>query len=312
MTTDTLERTFTCPESPQLTLSNVRGSVVIRSGEVGTITVHAVKHIDSGDGDRTHIQFSQSNSGSVTVSTQFDNHWFRFLSRSRPCEVDYVVTVPENCDLKVRGVSNSAKIQGVAGRLNISTVTGPLECLSLSGNIQVKTVSGDIKGESLSGSATLKGVSGDFFLGNCQFQALKVKTVSGDFSIESSLGDGPFDFESVSGDIQLVMPVNQGVTVISSSLSGDVRAPSRISQMNRSKDHRRIEILDGGVKIHHHSVSGDLFITSEESNGEMDETLDLIAGENYGNDRVEILNRISTGDLSVEEALQQFEEVTRT
>lgn len=49
MTTDTLERTFTCPESPQLILSNIRGSVVIRSGEAGIITVHAVKHIDSGD-----------------------------------------------------------------------------------------------------------------------------------------------------------------------------------------------------------------------------------------------------------------------
>lgn len=312
MTTETLERTFACPESPQFNLSNIRGSVVIRPGEAGAITVHAQKLIDSGDADSTYIDFSQSDGGFVTVATRFDNRWFRFLSRSRPCKVDYMVTVPENCDLKVRGVSNTAKIEGLTGGLNISTLNGSLEFLALSGNIQVNTVSGDFRGESLSGSATLEGVSGDFALSNCQFQALKAKTVSGDFSIESSLGDGPYDFDSVSGDVHLVIPFNQGVTVFSSSLSGDVSTPSRISKTNRSKDHRRIEIMNGGVKICHHSVSGDLFISNKESNGEMDETIDLIARKNYASNRVEILDRISTGDLSVEDAIQQFEALTQT
>jgi hypothetical protein len=309
MTSDSLERTFTCPESPQLTLSNIRGSVEIRPGEAGVITVRASKLIDSGDADNTRIQFSQSDSGIVKVATRYDNHWYRFFYRPRPCKVDYVVSAPENCVLKVRGVSNTAKIESMKGGLDISTVSGPLQLFSIGGNIQVKTVSGDITGESISGSGYLTGVSGDISLRDCQFQVLKAKTVSGDITLQSSLGEGPFDFDSVSGDIQLEVPAALGVTVVSSSLSGDVKTTSPISHMNQSDQHRRFEIMGGGVEIHHHSVSGDLIILNEDSMSETDGTLDQHEGEAEATDRVEILDRIANGDLTVEEALQQFDEV---
>ena len=83
MTSESLERTFICSESPQLTLSNIRGSVEIRPGEDGVITVRASKLIDSGDADNTRIQFSQSDSGIVNVATRYDNHWYRFFFTDR-------------------------------------------------------------------------------------------------------------------------------------------------------------------------------------------------------------------------------------
>lgn len=262
MNTEILEKTFTCPDSPRFKLSNIRGSVVIRSGEPGVITVKAVKHIES---DNTHIQFSQSEDGSVSVETQYEDQWFRFHSLQHPCKVDYLVTVPNNCALQVRGVSNSAKVEGIQGGLDISSVSGSLECSSIGGSIRVKTVSGDFKGDSNSGTGIFKSVSADFSLSNCQFETLKLNTVSGDVDIETSLADGPYDFNSISGDIHLAIPSDQGVTVISSSMSGDVRTSSPISRMNRSKNFHLIEIEDGGVEINHHSISGDLIIIVEEN-----------------------------------------------
>ena len=67
--------------------------------------------------------------------------------------------------------------------------------------------------------------------------------------------------------------------------------------------------MNGGVEIHHHSVSGDLIILNEDSKSETDGTLDQHEGETEATNRVEILDRIASGDLTVEEALQQFDEV---
>lgn len=308
MTVEIIEKTFTCSDTPGLTLSNIRGSVNIQPAQNDQITVIASKHVKSGDAENTHIELSQSADGSVKASTRYDKSGIRFLTTWRPCKVDYDVRVPENCSLKIRGVSNSALIEGISGTMDLSTVSGDLDCRSLSGEFKVKTVSGDVSGKSLSGPIQLEAVSGDIILKGCDFPSLKGKTVSGDMLIETPLGDGPYDFNAVSGDIKLEIPPSLGVTIHSSSLSGNIRTTSQISSSNQSRNHRKVDVQGGGVEIHHHSVSGDLFLVNAKENGApivpQEENLD----QNNSLTRSEILDRIASGDLNTEEALRLFED----
>jgi len=308
MTVEIIEKTFICSESPVLTLSNIRGSVHIQPAQNGQITVIASKNVKSGDAENTRVELSQSADGSVNASTHYDKSGIRILSTWRPCKVDYDVRVPEDCSLKIRGESNSAVIEGISGRMDISSVSGVLDCRSLSGEFKVKTVSGDVSGESLSGPIQLGTVSGDIKLKNCDFPSLKGKTVSGDMLIETPLGDGPYDFNAVSGDIKLEIPPLPGVTIHSSSLSGDIRTTSQILNLNQSRNNRKVDVQGGGVEIHHHSVSGDLFLINAKENGASIVPQEDNLDQKSSLTRSEILDRIAIGELDTEEALRLFDE----
>jgi DUF4097 and DUF4098 domain-containing protein YvlB len=152
--------------------------------------------------------------------------------------VNYEVLVPGNCDLEVRGVSNAARIDGISGDLDISTVSGDLGLYSLSGELKIKSVSGDVQGEQISAPARIDTVSGDFHIKMSNFPSLQARTVSGDLTLETRLGDGPYDLNAVSGDIKVKVTRLIGMTIDSSSLSGDLSCPIPQSLSNPSRNHQ--------------------------------------------------------------------------
>ena len=154
MSIETINKTFDCTENASLALSNIRGKVNIQPGEDNVITIKAEKLLDSGDPEHTVIELLQDNNGKVTAKTRFENSGFHIFRNSKPCKVNYDVRVPNNCFLKVRGVSNTACIDGISGDIDISTVSGDLELRSLNGHLKVKSVIGDIQGEGVSADHT--------------------------------------------------------------------------------------------------------------------------------------------------------------
>lgn len=306
MSIKTIEETFECPDSARLSLSNIRGSVNIQVGEAGIISVVARKHLNTGDEENTHIELSQSSDGTVKVKTHFDQKGFLFFRNWKPCKVDYEIQVPKECALKVRGVSDSTKIEGISGFHNLSSVSGDVEIRGLTGELTLKTVSGDVQGELISGPVRLKTVSGDIKLLKSDISKITGKTVSGDMLIETPLGNGPYDFNSVSGDIKFYLPSVRGATVTSSSLSGNIRNSFASSQSNHSRNTHKIEIEGGGVEINHGSVSGDLFLDSENINDPSGNESEEIPSENRSQTRTDILERVDRGEISVDQALQMI------
>jgi hypothetical protein len=303
MSIKTIEETFSCPDSPRLSLANIRGSVNIQAREAGRISVKARKHLTSGDEENTHIELSQSSDGTVKVSTRYNHKGFRFFRKWVPCKVDYEIRVPKDCALKVRGVSNSARIEGITGTHDISSVSGDVELHSLAGELMLKTVSGDAQGEMISGRVRLETVSGDIKIKKSDISKITGKTVSGDLFAETPLREGPYDFNSVSGDIKLYLPGVQGVTVTSSSIFGNIRNSLTSTQSNHSRRTHRIEIEGGGVEIHHSSVSGDIFLAGENNNGASPAEQALLSEAAPARSRAEILDQVNQGELSVDQAV---------
>lgn len=305
MSIETLERKFTVSGSASLSLSNIRGSVKVRPGEEGEITVNASKHIKTGDPENTRIDLSQTDTGEVKVATRYDNKGFRFFRKHHPCKVDYDVRVPEECTLNLRGVSNSTSVEGISGKKNIKSVSGDVNLDLLKGELRLKTVSGDVDGTKISGAAHLETVSGDIKIMPADFPTLRGKTVSGDLEIESPLGDGPYTFNSVSGDIKFSVPQLRGATIHSHTLSGNVSTSGPVSGLKHSGGNQEIVILDGDVEISHKSVSGDFFLLAENGNGASKENSPL--GEvSADHTPSEILAQVAQGDLSVDEAVQMI------
>jgi DUF4097 and DUF4098 domain-containing protein YvlB len=280
MSNQILEKTFAVSGAAKLSLGNIRGSVDIRSGADGVISVKAEKLTKTGDSENTVIEMTQESDGSVKVKTRFTDYWLGWLFGSNPCEVNYTVTAPRSCGLTVNGVSADVTVQGfegdasfktvsgdmvvraLNGSLNFDSVSGDMQVADLAGNMRFNTVSGDINGERLAGSVRLNTVSGDIDFEESNLPSVSVSTVSGEVAMETGLGEGPYSFKSVSGDLTLKVPADAHLTADLQTLSGDLSVKLPVTSTTIHNGRQSVEAQGGGVRVSLNSVSGDMKIKS--------------------------------------------------
>jgi DUF4097 and DUF4098 domain-containing protein YvlB len=167
-------------------------------------------------------------------------------------------------------------------------------------------VSGDVNAEQIQAATRVNSVSGDIHLHNSLLPSVNCKSVSGDMIFETPLGQGPYIFNTVSGDIQLVLKSTSGFSITSSSLSGEVRTPLLVTASNHSRKLHRLQILDGGVEIQHKSVSGDLVLVGEEM-AEVRKEREYQDVSRAGiQSNKEILESLERGEIGVEDAVQKI------
>ena len=194
MPIESREFTFNVSSPAKLKLGNICGSVVIEPGEDGIIHILAVKHPGRGDAERTKIECLQAEDGSVSISTRFSDPGWSFLFGEQVSDVDSEVKAPHQCSLSINGVSNSLNVKGFEGDFAFKTVSGDITIQSLTGPLNIDSVSGDVSGEILTGACQVKSVSGDINLRDSNLISAKVKTVSGDASLQTELAEGPYNF----------------------------------------------------------------------------------------------------------------------
>ncbi len=293
--------TFTVTEPAQLTAHNIRGTIDIKTGESGTISVTAIRHAKTGNAKRTKIKMSQDDDGHVKVTTRCAERKALFFSLSETaCKVDYTITVPPTCSVTVNSVANSTSIQGVSGDIHAKSVSGDVSLADLTGTLQVNVVSGSVTGHRLTGPLSIKTVSGHAVLRESNAESIIANTVSGDLGVESPLGTGPYNFSSVSGNITLHVTENARGTVTLSTLSGRLKAPDSITHRHTTRGVQRIEFSPDGPDIRASSVSGNLHIRAAGVvPAPVAKTIDP-------QKRHFILEQIANGELSVAEGIKEL------
>jgi len=261
MSQEVVEQTFNVSGRARLVISNVRGSVVVRPGQPGTINIQAVKHTDSGS--RTEVRLSQDEDGTVRAEARHNDAMLGIMSFSKPMKVDFTASVPPEIDLTASVVSSGLAVTGLSGNFDLNGVSGNIELSDLSGPLKVKTVSGDVSGARLAGVLIVEAVSGDVRLQESQHASAEVKTVSGDVQLQTPFGDGPYHFNSVSGDVRLLTQPDAKCTAELSTISGRIIAsmPQTASRLRGAS--QTLDIQGGGVRVYLKSVSGDLVIGNE-------------------------------------------------
>ncbi|MBI4732990.1 MAG: DUF4097 family beta strand repeat protein [Chloroflexi bacterium] len=275
-----IEQFFQVSQPARLEVSNIRGSTEVRAGEDDVIHVEAVKQPSSGDEKRTEIQVSQQADGTVKVKTHFPEVSLGWLIGSQPCRVDYVITAPRACALKINGVSNDTLVEGfdgecavnsvsgdldlarLTGDLSASVVSGELELEAVTGKMKLNAVSGDISGKHLSGTLDLNTVSGNVELKESSLASLEANVTSGGVEVETALSEGPYRFHSVSGDVRLKVPPETHCTAELHSLSGGIKVGLPQASTMRRNGRQVAEVGGGGVLVYVNSVSGNLSLKS--------------------------------------------------
>jgi hypothetical protein len=94
-----------------------------------------------------------------------------------------------------------------------------------------------------------------------------------------------------------------------STFSGELKVGLSATYHKRSPRARQVTVQDGGTEIYMHSMSGDLVLTTAEAElgqygpGEIES--DVATTQT---DAMSILDRIASGELSVEEGIRLIEE----
>jgi hypothetical protein len=316
MSEETIEKTFQVADPARLIISNIRGSIIIEVGEAGVIEVKAVKH-DNFNSDRFTVEMSQADDGTVRVETRSTESWFGFMSH--PPKVDYTVRVPQGTDLKVSCVSSTLNVSGLEGVFKFKTVSGDMHLEKLTGSFKFGAVSGDITGSHLAGSLDLNTVSGRVSLTDSTFPSADVSTVSGGLILQTPVSDGPYQFNSVSGSVRMLVPADTHCNVELHSVSGNIRSSLPATATKSGHGLKETQIQGGGTLLRLKSVSGGVSIEAEGMPATSVRAAEPAAAEpvppvppvesvHPGSDASpstsEILQRIERGELTVEEALK--------
>jgi DUF4097 and DUF4098 domain-containing protein YvlB len=275
-----IEKTFTVSSPARLDLSNIRGSVEVRPGEEGIIRIHVSKDTNSGDASRTEIEFSQASEGTVRVATKFPESAWGWLFGSFPCRVDYVVQAPRKCSIKINGVSSEMLAEGfegefsfhsvsgqmtlrsLSGPVKVNTVSGEVDLAELTGDLNLTTVSGKVSGKHIQGPVHLNTVSGRVALDESSLSSVDASTVSGRMEYQTAFGVGPYRFNSVSGDVELLVPPETRCSAELHAISGKLFTKLPATSIARQNGNQTAEIQGGGVNVYLHSVSGNLSLVS--------------------------------------------------
>jgi len=307
MSEETIERTFNVEAPTRLKVGNIRGSVDVQSGADGVVEVTAIKHLNSGNQDQTQIVIEQAEDGTVIAKSKFENSAVSLLGLNKPCKVDFIIRVPQTCSVISNCVSSKTSVQGLEGEFKFRSVSGALNLKALNGPVDFTSVSGRVTAEGLAGPMKLDNVSGLVRVTKSQIPSVTGKTVSGKVTLETPLTEGPYNFNSVSGQLTLITPEETGCNVSVKSISGRAFTSLPITSISGNKRSQTFVIQDGGAEVNVHSVSGRLQIVTSE-NG--DKARRVVAKSTEPPpphpSQMSILEKIESGEISVEEALEKL------
>jgi hypothetical protein len=316
MSDETIEKTFQVPDSARLSVSNLRGSITIQPGDMNVIQVKVVKY-GNFDSDRYSIEMAQDSDGSVKIETRSDEPMFGFLSH--PPKVEYTLHVPQGLQLYASGISSSIKANGLQGDFRFKAVSGGVDLTDLSGPIRVNVVSGDISGLRLKGTLEVEAVSGRIQLMESNFPRVDASTVSGGLILQTPLSEGPYRFGSVSGNVRLLVPADTRCSAELNSVSGSIRTSLPTTTTRIGPGSKLAQIQGGGAEVRLKSVSGGISIESEGISAEPIQVapsapavpnppLAQVQPVRETLSTSEILQRIESGEITVDEALKLMKE----
>src|SRR5258707_10267139 len=114
-------RTFQIMEHARLLINNGAGTVTIRRGEEGIVSVTAIKRA-SGVGinaERMQMQYDQRGDA-LSISSLMGWGFFQFGLRT----VDFEITVPSGCDVRLQNGSGQVSVEGTSGDIRVNTGSG--------------------------------------------------------------------------------------------------------------------------------------------------------------------------------------------
>ena len=255
-------------DAPQeLTLDDVREARVrLIAGEVSVTATDGPARLEVHDieGDGLRVTLVDG----VLEVTHPELTWGGLLSfatkRGRRSAV-VSLAIPAAVALRLGVVSASAVVTGLTAATEVRSVSGDVTLDGISADVAAESVSGDLEAVSLTGDLDMKTVSGDLTLAGGTSRTVRVKSVSGDITLDVDLSTGgELRADAVSGDVAVRLPDSLSAKVDVVSVSGSLSSAYDDVAESRSPGKRSMSgvIGDGASQVRIRTVSGDASLLS--------------------------------------------------
>ncbi|HEU5230154.1 MAG TPA: DUF4097 family beta strand repeat-containing protein [Ktedonobacteraceae bacterium] len=239
VTTPIPVETFQVSERPTLVIKNASGTISLRRGEQGIVSVGGVKRASGLYTNSENMQVMYSQQGSIlNITGRIFWNIFQFGLR----RIDLDITVPETCDIELTNNSGRIVVQGTSGTFRLNTGSGRIIINDLQGLITARTASGRIEASNLQGQINLHTGSGRMEINNVRGQLngktgsgrmellhttltgeSHLKTGSGSITFVGSLApQGDYQLTTGSGRINVTLPTDASFSLKSTTGSGGV------------------------------------------------------------------------------------------
>jgi DUF4097 and DUF4098 domain-containing protein YvlB len=214
------DRTLHVTGPVELDVSTGAGHIKVRSGDNGTVQVHAVIKAHDHWGGPSADEKVRRLMANPPIEQEGNIIRIGHISDSaltRNVSIDYELVVPAETQLHSDTGSGDQSIEGIQGPVKASTGSGRIDARQIGGEVHASTGSGDIQLDSIqgavaantgSGSIRAAGVAGEFSgetgSGDVHVQQTapgRVKASTGSGRIELDGVRGPLHADSGSGDI---------------------------------------------------------------------------------------------------------------
>lgn len=255
-----LEETFN-GRSIEMDVSS--SDIDIRTWDEGTIRIEA--RYSGGSPDNYTVDIEQRSDG-IRVSEDIESCFgIGFCSRY----LEYEILIPQNGDVNLQTSSGDVSIADIDGEIRLSTASGDISLDSVQGildistasgdvelesgqitDAQVRTMSGEIELEGVSNNLVLESVSGNITVEDAQDSRLTIQNTSGNFAYTGTLADSEqHRVSSVSGNVEVYLPEDTGLSLQIDTLSGDVENEFNAQDVRRNGPALRINTVSGNIDL---------------------------------------------------------------
>jgi len=177
---------------------------------------------------------------SVSVDVEVPDSW----SHGPEDDTDYRSTleirVPKGSSLQIQTINASITVEGVEGGVDLETTNGSISVAGSPREVEISTITGGvevgaaaaIRVESISGAVTVTGggkmisastVSGSVTVTGRECERVELQSTSGNIRFDGNfVGEGAFEAETFSGNVDLALPSNVAARFRMKTFSGPI------------------------------------------------------------------------------------------
>lgn len=300
---DRIERTFKTGPIVDLDVTNIRGSIEVKSWDREEVRVTATV---GGDGSRDLIEIEIDGGDGYAVAkveaVKNAGAWMREIFRSKPPSVDLDLRCPATTQLNVRSAACTVGVENLTGSVDITQASGRVRVASLNGSFTLKSASGGLVATHLNGPVNLKSVGGELIITDSLVTSLAIQTVSGGVEVNRMApGNDPIVLNSVSGGAKLVLDPASGYTAAIRTVTGSVNTDIRAEVAEQTRTTWKADLNGGGREIRINSISGNIDLLGADAKPESADP-----GPGKGDERTAVLKSLDAGNIDVSEALRRL------
>lgn len=256
----------------EISINNPNGAVKMITNTDDKLQIDAVKNIYAESeeeaefiADHVQINIGDAN-GHFSIEPRYlkiqhrsPSFWQKLLGRGSETShgsVDFIISVPADCNVDIYNPQGDIEVSGIRGRLDVSGDIGSIDVRDIGGDVTVVTSSGSVDLNDIEGKVYLKAngadlsffsLSGDFEVRNRNGKAvgeylvgdlimtqsggeIDVKFIEGDIRIKSTSASvkidqdfGALDVSTESGDIEITTELNSSKDYFVETVSGSIR-----------------------------------------------------------------------------------------